>query len=67
MEKERIKMEERLKNVSEMEKREGDLVRRMQETQKRFDKVQQEVKMKGSIDRSPRLVVSEEEKEEDVF
>lgn len=40
MEKERIKMEERLKNVSEMEKREGDLVRRMQETQKRFDKVQ---------------------------
>ena len=67
MEKERIKMEERLKNVSEMEKREGDLVRRMQETQKRFDKVQQEVKMKGSVDRSPRLVVSEEEKEEDVF
>ena len=39
MERERIKMEERLKNVSEMEKREGDLVRRMQETQKRFDKV----------------------------
>ena len=67
MEKERIKMEERLKNVSEMEKREGDLVRRMQETQKRFDKVQQEVKMKGSVDRSPRLVVSEEEKEEDLL
>jgi hypothetical protein len=39
MERERIKMEERLKNLSEMEKREGDLVRRMQETQKRFDKV----------------------------
>jgi hypothetical protein len=32
MERERVKMEERLKNVSEMEKREGDLVRRMQET-----------------------------------
>ena len=37
MERERIKMEERLKNVSEMERKEGDLVRRMQETQKRFD------------------------------
>lgn len=32
MERERIKMEERLKNVSEMERKEGDLVRRMQET-----------------------------------
>jgi hypothetical protein len=32
MERERVKMEERLKNVSEMEKREGELVRRMQET-----------------------------------
>jgi len=32
MERERVKMEERLKNVSEMEKKEGELVRRMQET-----------------------------------
>ncbi len=66
MERERIKMEERLKNVSEMEKKEGDLVRRMQETQKRFEKVQQEVKTKGSVDRSPRLV-SEEEKEKELL
>ena len=40
MENEKTNMEGRLKNVSEMERKEMELVRRMQETQKRYELVQ---------------------------
>jgi hypothetical protein len=48
MQKEREDMENRLKNVSAMERKETEMVRRMQETQKKFERVQIEVRNKGS-------------------